>query len=191
MWKCTQCGEAENEEHYKFCLSCGALKFRPAETPATERDVRTAFKLFADYSPKESYEVSVYETKTQTRRWHIPRSLSAIGHRIKDALPSAGGGSNGDLNHVKLSTRAQERVDTLVQAGVFNSKAEAASYLIDKGIEAESPLFEVVDRKLSEIERLHSELRNLVGGDGQRYDTDETKPHQKVEVKVKNARAGG
>jgi hypothetical protein len=49
-----------------------------------------------------------------------------------------------------------------VQAGVFRSRAEAAAFLIDEGIKAQSPLFERVQQKLSEIERLRAELRGMI-----------------------------
>ena len=51
----------------------------------------------------------------------------------------------------------------LVQAGVFGTRAEAASFLIDEGIKTQTALFERVEQKLAEIERLRAELRGLVG----------------------------
>ena len=56
----------------------------------------------------------------------------------------------------------QERLDQLVQAGVFRSRAEAAAYLIDEGVKTQHALFERVQQKLAEIERLQSELRDMI-----------------------------
>ena len=158
MWECQNCEEKENEMSFNFCISCGAPKPNLPEA-AAEEDVKTAFDNFINYKPKQMPESYIEEeAEPQERRWHMPKSLSAIGHKVKSVLPI----NNGDLNHVKVSPVAQDKLNDLVRAGVFDTKAEAASYLIDKGIKAETRLFDVVQQKLSEIERLRSELRNMV-----------------------------
>jgi Arc/MetJ-type ribon-helix-helix transcriptional regulator len=63
---------------------------------------------------------------------------------------------------VKISPEAQEKLEALVQAGVFRSRAEAAGFLIEEGIKTQSALFERVRQKLAEIERLRAELRGLI-----------------------------
>jgi Arc/MetJ-type ribon-helix-helix transcriptional regulator len=63
---------------------------------------------------------------------------------------------------VKVSPDAQDKLEQLVQAGVFRSRAEAAGFLIEEGIKTQSALFERVKGKLAEIERLKAELRGLV-----------------------------
>jgi hypothetical protein len=160
MWECQHCGEKENEDNFNFCLACGAPRLELPVVPAAEDDVRSAFNNFIDTAPRQNGERYIEEPEIQERRWHMPKSLSAIGQKVRGVLPI----NSGDLNHVKLSPDAQDKLEDLVQAGVFDSKAEAAAYLIDQGIKAEAKLFEVVDQKLSEIERLRTELRNLVKG---------------------------
>jgi Arc/MetJ-type ribon-helix-helix transcriptional regulator len=63
---------------------------------------------------------------------------------------------------VKISPTAQEKVDQLVAAGIFRSRAEAAGFLIEEGIKTQTALFERVQQKLAEIERLRAELRGMV-----------------------------
>jgi uncharacterized small protein (DUF1192 family) len=53
-------------------------------------------------------------------------------------------------------------LEQLVQAGVFRSRADAAAFLIDEGIKAQTELFDRVVLKLSEIERLRAELRGMI-----------------------------
>jgi Arc/MetJ-type ribon-helix-helix transcriptional regulator len=67
---------------------------------------------------------------------------------------------------VKVSHDAQEKLEQLVQAGVFRNRAEAAAYLIDEGIRAQAALFARVEEKLAEIERLRAELRGMASGRG-------------------------
>jgi Arc/MetJ-type ribon-helix-helix transcriptional regulator len=92
----------------------------------------------------------------------IPESLSAIGRDISRTIERAMSAKDDYVVAVKVSPEAQERLEQLVQAGVFRSRAEAAAYLIDEGIKAQSPLFERVQQKLLEIERLRAELRGMV-----------------------------
>jgi Arc/MetJ-type ribon-helix-helix transcriptional regulator len=63
---------------------------------------------------------------------------------------------------VKVTPAAQEKIDQLVAAGIFRSRAEAAGFLIEEGIKTQTALFDRVQQKLAEIERLRAELRGMV-----------------------------
>jgi hypothetical protein len=63
---------------------------------------------------------------------------------------------------LRLSEESSDKVDTLVSAGVFKSRAEAAAFLIDEGIKAQSALFQRIQDKLTEIEKLRDELRSSI-----------------------------
>jgi len=63
---------------------------------------------------------------------------------------------------IRLSDESSDKVDTLVSAGVFRSRAEAAAFLIEEGINAQAALFQRIQDKLTEIEKLRSELRNSI-----------------------------
>src|SRR5215510_14966011 len=63
---------------------------------------------------------------------------------------------------IRLSDEASDKVDTLVSAGVFRSRAEAAAFLIDEGIKAQAALFRRIQDKLGEIEKLRDELRSSI-----------------------------
>ncbi len=92
----------------------------------------------------------------------IPESLSSIGRDISRTIERALSAKDDYVVAVKVSHDAQERLEQLVQAGVFRSRADAAAFLIDEGIKAQAPLFERVSAKLSEIERLRAELRGMI-----------------------------
>lgn len=63
---------------------------------------------------------------------------------------------------IRLSDESSDKVDTLVSAGVFKSRAEAASFLIEEGIKAQASLFQRIQDKLTEIEKLRAELRTSI-----------------------------
>src|SRR5436189_5366523 len=92
----------------------------------------------------------------------IPESLSAIGRDISRTIEKAISAKDDYVVAVKVSPEAQEKLEQLVQAGVFRSRAEAAGFLIEEGIKTQSALFERVRQKLAEIERLRAELRGLI-----------------------------
>ena len=93
----------------------------------------------------------------------IPEQLSAIGRDISRTIERAISAKDDYMLAVKVSQDAQTKLGQLVQAGVFGTRAEAAAFLIDEGIKTQGPLFERVEQKLGEIERLRAELRGLVG----------------------------
>ena len=92
----------------------------------------------------------------------IPESLSAIGRDISRTIEKAMSAKDDYVVAVKVSLEAQEKLEQLVQAGVFHNRAEAAGFLIDEGIKTQAPLFDRVQQKLAEIERLRAELRGLI-----------------------------
>jgi hypothetical protein len=92
----------------------------------------------------------------------IPESLSAIGRDISRTIEKAISAKDDYVVAVKISPEAQDKLEQLVQAGVFRSRAEAAGFLIDEGIRTQSALFDRVRQKLAEIERLRAELRGLI-----------------------------
>lgn len=92
----------------------------------------------------------------------IPESLSAIGRDISRTIERAISAKDDYVVAVKVSPGAQEKVDQLVAAGIFKSRAEAAGFLIEEGIKTQAALFDRVQQKLAEIERLRAELRGMV-----------------------------
>lgn len=92
----------------------------------------------------------------------IPESLSAIGRDISRTIERAISAKDDYVVAVKVSPGAQEKVDQLVAAGIFRSRAEAAGFLVEEGIKTQAALFERVQQKLAEIERLRAELRGMV-----------------------------
>lgn len=92
----------------------------------------------------------------------IPESLSAIGRDISRTIERAMAAKDDYVVAVKISPGTQDQVDQLVQAGIFRNRAEAAGFLVEEGIKTQSALFERVQQKLAEIERLRAELRGMV-----------------------------
>ncbi len=96
----------------------------------------------------------------------IASSVKEFAQRIPDsiakAIEKALQGRDFPLM-VRVNRESLRRIDELVEAGIFKSRSESAAFLISEGIKAQADLFERIEEKIREIERLRSELKNLVG----------------------------
>ena len=110
----------------------------------------------------EQHERERVSSSVREMASRIPESLASIGRDISRTVERALSAKDDYVVAVKLSHDAQDRLEQLVQAGVFRSRAEAAAFLIDEGIKAQGELFARVAAKLSEIERLRAELRGMI-----------------------------
>lgn len=63
---------------------------------------------------------------------------------------------------VRVNRDSLERIDQLVESGLFRSRSESAAFLIARGIEANQDLYEKIENKVTEINRLRDDLRKLV-----------------------------
>src|SRR3954470_11902763 len=119
--------------------------------------------LVHDHELEHDGERSSVGSQVRDMASRIPEQLSAIGRDISRTIERAISAKDDYMLAVKVSPDAQVKLGQLVQAGVFGTRAEAAAFLIDEGIKGQGPLFERVEQKLAEIERLRAELRGLVG----------------------------
>jgi hypothetical protein len=118
--------------------------------------------LVNESEPENESERSSVGASVRDMAARIPEQLSAIGRDISRTIERAIAAKDDYMLAVKVSQDAQVKLGQLVQAGVFGTRAEAAAFLIDEGIKGQGPLFERVEQKLAEIERLRAELRGLI-----------------------------
>jgi Arc/MetJ-type ribon-helix-helix transcriptional regulator len=71
------------------------------------------------------------------------------------------GENRSNVVMVRLSDDAVKRVDLLVAASLFNSRSEAAAFLIGAGIENQKDLLEKLNAHTEEINKLKEQLRNI------------------------------
>ncbi|MCS6803562.1 MAG: ribbon-helix-helix domain-containing protein [Acidobacteriota bacterium] len=63
---------------------------------------------------------------------------------------------------VRVNDETLRRIDQLVESGVFQNRSESVAFLISEGIKAQSALFEQIESKVQEIEKLREELKNII-----------------------------
>jgi hypothetical protein len=83
------------------------------------------------------------------------------GVRLSEAMEDA----LSDRDHVimcRVNDPALESIDTLVEAGLCDSRSTAAAFLIREGIKADAELFNRIREVTQKISALKSELRQLI-----------------------------
>lgn len=133
---------------------------QPTREPAEQEPIEDLMLHDGDEGSHDDRNRISDQVKEMAAR--IPDSLSAIGRDISRTIERALAAKDDYVVAVKVSHEAQEKLDQLVQAGVFKNRAEAAAFLIDEGLKTQVALLERVQQKLSEIERLRAELRGMV-----------------------------
>lgn len=130
----------------------------PSDRPETNDDL-----LVQHTEPETEGDRASVGSSVREMAARIPEQLSAIGRDISRTIERAIAAKDDYMLAVKVSHDAQVKLGQLVQAGVFGTRAEAAAFLVDEGIKSQTALFERVETKLVEIERLRAELRGIVG----------------------------
>jgi hypothetical protein len=133
----------------------------PFQSPTDSSETKDEL-IMHEGEPEPADDRSSASSSMRDMAARIPEQLSAIGRDISRTIERAISAKDDYMIAVKVSQDAQRKLGQLVQAGVFGTRAEAAAFLIDEGIKTQGPLFERVEQKLAEIERLRAELRGLV-----------------------------
>ena len=134
----------------------------PYQSPEEQPSEIVDDLMLREDEPEGNSERSRTASSVRDIASRIPESLSAIGRDISRTIERAISAKDDYVVAVKVSPDAQGKLEQLVQAGVFRSRAEAAGFLIDEGIKTQAALFGHVEQKLAEIERLRAELRGLI-----------------------------
>jgi len=87
----------------------------------------------------------------------LGKATESIGKAIDSALAA-----RDHVVMVRVNDEALKKIDALAQSGIFKSRSEAAAFLISEGVKSQSELFDRIEQKIGEIERLKSELRGIV-----------------------------
>ena len=85
------------------------------------------------------------------------KATESIGKAIDSALSA-----RDHVVMVRVNDDSLKSLDALVQTGIFKSRSEAAAFLISEGVKAQAPLFDRISERIKEIERLRTELKDIV-----------------------------
>jgi len=113
------------------------------------------------------------KTKEETKTKKQPQSkLDELGSQVeKIAVRTAESikkvidktlASRNTVLTIRVNDESNEKLNMLVEAGLFKSRSESAAFLIQEGIKSQEPLFAKMTTKLKQIEKIKKELKNIV-----------------------------
>lgn len=70
--------------------------------------------------------------------------------------------SRSNVLTIRVTDEANKKLNMLVDAGIFKSRSESASFLIDEGIKHQEKLFNKIAERLATIEKLRDELKDII-----------------------------
>ncbi|MDE2688309.1 MAG: hypothetical protein OXI16_12550 [Chloroflexota bacterium] len=91
-------------------------------------------------------------------------AAESISENLRDTIQGMRG-NRENVVMVRVDKTSLDRLDELVEAGIMNSRSEAAAFLIAEGIKARQPLFDRIAEKIQQIRDAKEELRRMVDED--------------------------
>ncbi len=91
-----------------------------------------------------------------------------------------GGERRSNVLSLRVDDRTLAAIDSLVEAGIFATRAESATWLLQAGVASNTELFDRINTTVSEIRRLREELQrqmNAATGAPQHADTAQPESH--------------
>ena len=111
----------------------------------------------------------IVEEVNQTVRTTVERGTAhaeKLGENLKETIQGMRTGRD-NVVMVRVDDDSKSRLDELLDAGIVNSRSEAAAFLIAEGIKARSQLFDTISGKVEDIRNKKEELRRLLEEEGE------------------------
>ncbi len=111
----------------------------------------------------------IVEEMNQTLRVTVEKGTAhaeRLGENLKETIQGMRVGRD-NVVMVRVDDSSKSKLDELLDAGIVNSRSEAAAFLIAEGIKARSQLFETISGKVEDIRQKKEELRKLLEEDGE------------------------
>ncbi len=111
----------------------------------------------------------IVEEVNQTFRTTVEKGTAhaeRLGENLKETIQGMRAGRD-NVVMVRVDDNGKSKLDELLDAGIVNSRSEAAAFLIGEGIKARSQLFDTISGKVDDIRKKKQELRRLLEQDGE------------------------
>lgn len=92
-------------------------------------------------------------------------AAESVGENLKETIMDSihGVRSNRDsVVMVRVDKESLAKLDDLVEAGLANSRSEAAAYLIGEGVKSRKGMFDKIGEKIENIRKAKEELREIL-----------------------------
>ena len=91
----------------------------------------------------------------------VGKFASKTMESIKKSIDKAMDSRNTVLT-IRVNENANEKMNMLVDSGIFKSRSESAAFLIEEGIKKQEALFKKISEKMGQINKLKEELKTIM-----------------------------
>ena len=109
------------------------------------------------------------EEMNQTVRTTVEKGAAhaeRLGENLKESIQGMRAGRD-NVVMVRVDDNSKAKLDELLDAGLVNSRSEAAAFLIGEGIKSRSQLFDTISGKVEDIRKKKEGRRRLLEEDGE------------------------
>ena len=92
-------------------------------------------------------------------------AAESVGENLKETIKDTIHGSHSTRENVvmvRVDKESLAKLDDLVEAGLANSRSEAAAYLIGEGVKSRKGMFDKISEKIENIRKAKEELREIL-----------------------------
>ncbi|MFB3902176.1 MAG: ribbon-helix-helix domain-containing protein [Acidobacteriota bacterium] len=107
---------------------------------------------------KKKAKEAVYEFINSARQMatEVSSEIAQTAERLYEEAKSA---KRQIVVSVRLDDDSARKVDQLVESGICSSRSEAVAMLTRSGIQSRQALFDMIEAKIQEIQRIKDEIR--------------------------------
>jgi Arc/MetJ-type ribon-helix-helix transcriptional regulator len=91
----------------------------------------------------------------------VEKFANKTAESIRKAIDRALASRNTVLT-IRVNDDSNDKINRLVESGLFKTRSESAAFLIMEGIKAQQGLFDKIEGKLKRMEKIKQELRSIV-----------------------------
>ncbi len=91
----------------------------------------------------------------------VEKFAAKTAESIKKVIEKALASRNTVMT-IRVNDESNQKMNMLVDAGLFKSRSESAAFLIQEGIKRREDLFKKIEGKLQKMEKLREELKSIV-----------------------------
>jgi Arc/MetJ-type ribon-helix-helix transcriptional regulator len=115
------------------------------------------------------------ENEDERNEGPVQEGNDSLGEKIACVISEVGEHVEGKIDKalemkrksvfIKMSDDLISAADKLVESGLFESRSDAALFLMNSGLRSEEALFEKIEDRIGKIQRIRDEMREMMGKD--------------------------
>jgi len=117
-----------------------------------------------DEEPKTENKKKKHRDTLEDIGNQVEKFASRTAESIKKVLDRTLSSRNTVLT-IRVDDVSNQKLNMLVDSGIFRSRSESAAFLINEGIKSQESLFSKISAKLLKIEKIKMELSSIVSNE--------------------------